>query len=50
VSFKGYYIGKENEEVRERERERERERICDLYKQQVFIRERRPERAPRPSE
>jgi hypothetical protein len=26
------------------------ERICDLHKQQVFIRERRPERDPRPSE
>jgi hypothetical protein len=36
---------------RERERERERERdleiICDLCKQQVFIRERRPDRVPR---
>jgi hypothetical protein len=35
---------------RERERERERQRICDLCKQQVFIRERRPERYPQPSE
>jgi hypothetical protein len=27
-----------------------RERICDLQKQQFFIRERRPERDPPPSE
>jgi hypothetical protein len=32
---------------RKRERERDRERICDLCKQQVFIRERTPEREPR---
>jgi hypothetical protein len=33
-----------------KKQEREQERICDLYEQQVFIRERRPERDPRPSE
>jgi hypothetical protein len=31
-------------------RKRDQERICNLYNQQVFIRERRPERDPRPSE
>jgi hypothetical protein len=44
---------RETERDRERERERkerDRERICNLCKQQVFIRERRPERDPWPSE
>jgi hypothetical protein len=41
---------RDREKEREREREREQERICNLYKQQVFIMERRPERDPRPSE
>jgi hypothetical protein len=36
--------------VKKLKRETHRERICDFHKQQVFIRERRPERAPRPSE
>jgi hypothetical protein len=31
-------------------RKRDRERICDLYKQQAFIRERKPERDPQPLE
>jgi hypothetical protein len=33
-----------------KKQERDGERICNLCKQQVFIRERRPERDPRPSE
>jgi hypothetical protein len=37
---------REKERERERERERDQERICYLYKQQIFIRERRPERDP----
>jgi hypothetical protein len=36
--------------MKKQERERDRERICDLCKQQVFIRERRPEKDPWPSE
>jgi hypothetical protein len=36
--------------VREKEKERDQEKICDLYKQQVFIRERRPDRDPQSSE
>jgi hypothetical protein len=37
---------REKERERERERERDQKRICDLYKQQVFIRERRPQKGP----
>jgi hypothetical protein len=36
--------------VKKLKRETHQERICDLYKQQVFIRERRPEKDPWPSE
>jgi hypothetical protein len=36
--------------VRKLKRETHHERICDLHKQQVFIRERRLERDPGPSE
>jgi hypothetical protein len=36
--------------VKKLKRETHQERICALHKQQVFIRERRPEGDPRPSE
>jgi hypothetical protein len=36
--------------VKKPERETYQKRTCNLHKQQVFIRERRPERDPQPSE
>jgi hypothetical protein len=36
--------------VKKLKRETHQERMCNLHKQQVFIRERRSERAPQPSE
>jgi hypothetical protein len=45
-----YIERKMKKREREKERETEKESATYLYKQQVFIRERRPERDPRPSE
>jgi hypothetical protein len=36
--------------VKKQKRETHQDRICNLHKQQVFIRERIPERDPQPSE